>query len=605
MPAQRSTIAVAAAFRHDRRVYLMGAKSVDTIFADREHFAPKQYRRPATPDEVATSDRHDSANARARVSSALQDWIRAELATGTAEIVWSDFCAQLSARTALAYVVPEPSLELAAAVIDALCSPESAPDCPQPGAPDVQLVPAQWFLCCEIFALSHELLGPLMTSLLSERKTLHCLYQAASIRDRSSLLQHTTHLHNRYRARRRWLRRSVLDALELSRAKLAGLALNVGDELVVWAAPEAVEDCRVAVDAHNREPGAGGALARELLVCVVRELFAQHRIASYRRGVLALRALPRDPAAYHFEVIGSSPPWALAEEKAWLMDGHGLRARTHRNILSVTELARLLLRQRTQYHNRKLFYVAQDLEHQVVFGSPYAGSGAQAVDMGTQIETFAQCLEGPGLRSASTYGDRKEFSTCLEAYENIRASYYTWAYYMAFTDYAYAWIDRALLISARRQGFAPLGFVGNTLLRGLVRAVGVAQRLPKVGPRLRNYFLSTIAADQKTIASAIESLDSVLADGRAYLLGREFTSLDLHICANLGNVIVPPEFHTGGVLAPLESYPPSYRAAVERFRESPTGRYVLRVYSKHRQDPAKGNCEHSTQAPASRSKMAG
>lgn len=86
--------------------------------------------------------------------------------------------------------------------------------------------------------------------------------------------------------------------------------------------------------------------------------------------------------------------------------------------------------------------------------------------------------------------------------------------------------------------------------------------------------------------SAIASLDQIqqifdvigsrLADGRKYLVGDDFSAADLTFACLAAPTLFPPEY---GVPFPqLDSIPSQMADQIQVFRETPAGKYVLRLY---------------------------
>ncbi|MEZ4394040.1 MAG: glutathione S-transferase N-terminal domain-containing protein [Polyangiales bacterium] len=73
---------------------------------------------------------------------------------------------------------------------------------------------------------------------------------------------------------------------------------------------------------------------------------------------------------------------------------------------------------------------------------------------------------------------------------------------------------------------------------------------------------------------------ALLADGRPYLTGERFTAADLTFAALATPAIFPPELER--FLAPLRDTPPAFIDVVEALRDTPAGRFALRMYREER-----------------------
>lgn len=74
--------------------------------------------------------------------------------------------------------------------------------------------------------------------------------------------------------------------------------------------------------------------------------------------------------------------------------------------------------------------------------------------------------------------------------------------------------------------------------------------------------------------------DRLLAGGKKYLVGDVFTAADLTLGALGGIMVLPPEY--GFAYPPVETLPEAMRSEIEARRETPTGKYLLALFRKHR-----------------------
>lgn len=94
--------------------------------------------------------------------------------------------------------------------------------------------------------------------------------------------------------------------------------------------------------------------------------------------------------------------------------------------------------------------------------------------------------------------------------------------------------------------------------------------------------LRKVPAEERyqTLLTYWSTVDDRLADGRQYLVGDRFTAADLTLAAIAAHVVAEDNFR-GGTL-PLHLRPPKQRERTELFRETPTGRFVARIYREER-----------------------
>ena len=91
---------------------------------------------------------------------------------------------------------------------------------------------------------------------------------------------------------------------------------------------------------------------------------------------------------------------------------------------------------------------------------------------------------------------------------------------------------------------------------------------------------TTIADQQAVIEAALAQVESTLADGRRFLMSERFTAPDLALAALAAPILLPAEF--GGPLPSLNELPIPMRVAVQRWRASPAGKFILRLYKENR-----------------------
>ena len=82
------------------------------------------------------------------------------------------------------------------------------------------------------------------------------------------------------------------------------------------------------------------------------------------------------------------------------------------------------------------------------------------------------------------------------------------------------------------------------------------------------------------IRTVFENVDTLLSDGRSFLVGKNFGAADLTFAALAAPVLLPKNY--GSPLPPLDEVPADLLTQVEEFRSSPAGTFALRLYRDHR-----------------------
>jgi glutathione S-transferase len=106
---------------------------------------------------------------------------------------------------------------------------------------------------------------------------------------------------------------------------------------------------------------------------------------------------------------------------------------------------------------------------------------------------------------------------------------------------------------------------------------------PKAVPIVRKNFdiTETSAAESyREIERVFDRVNQVLADGRKYLLGDQFSAIDITFAALAAPILQPLEQQ----IAPpsLESFPAQMQTDIHNCRTTPAGELGLRLYREHR-----------------------
>ncbi|MFT3922064.1 MAG: glutathione S-transferase family protein [Myxococcales bacterium] len=89
-----------------------------------------------------------------------------------------------------------------------------------------------------------------------------------------------------------------------------------------------------------------------------------------------------------------------------------------------------------------------------------------------------------------------------------------------------------------------------------------------------------VARSVERIKREFDTVSSVLADGRRYLVGERFTAADLAFACMAAPVIFPPEYSAW--MPPLERLPRFARELTEEMRTTRAGAHALRMFREER-----------------------
>ena len=80
--------------------------------------------------------------------------------------------------------------------------------------------------------------------------------------------------------------------------------------------------------------------------------------------------------------------------------------------------------------------------------------------------------------------------------------------------------------------------------------------------------------------AVFRQVDEQLADGRSYLVGDRLSAADITFASLAGPMLLPPESRAAHPT--LEETPAAMREEILRLRETPAGRFVMRLYAQER-----------------------
>ena len=97
--------------------------------------------------------------------------------------------------------------------------------------------------------------------------------------------------------------------------------------------------------------------------------------------------------------------------------------------------------------------------------------------------------------------------------------------------------------------------------------------------RLRVYEPEVVAGLMRT-REIIRNIDELLSDKREYLVGGRFSAADLTLACMMAPFVLPRQY--GIRLPAIDDTPLTMRETVREFRDTPTGKFVLRLFETKR-----------------------
>jgi glutathione S-transferase len=109
-------------------------------------------------------------------------------------------------------------------------------------------------------------------------------------------------------------------------------------------------------------------------------------------------------------------------------------------------------------------------------------------------------------------------------------------------------------------------------------------------PAIRRTIRDKLRVDEEHAARSLVRIDEafatvgdLLADGRPYLLGDRFSAADLGFASlSALALLVQPSEGYGAWIPPLDRVPPAFAAIARRLRDTPAGRFALRMFAEER-----------------------
>ena len=110
---------------------------------------------------------------------------------------------------------------------------------------------------------------------------------------------------------------------------------------------------------------------------------------------------------------------------------------------------------------------------------------------------------------------------------------------------------------------------------------------PLCFPLLRAFIRARLRVHENEVSAGltrcreiVSQIDSLLADGRKFLLGDRFGAADVSLACMMSPFVLPRQY--GIQLPSIEEVPATMRGTVEEFQDTPTGRFVLRLFETER-----------------------
>lgn len=151
------------------------------------------------------------------------------------------------------------------------------------------------------------------------------------------------------------------------------------------------------------------------------------------------------------------------------------------------------------------------------------------------------------------------------------------------------YLDRELGPHARRWAYSQLLDHPRLLRACFSHGAPRVERLTSalvtavIRPLIRRGYRVDASSARASLArteAVFAEVGSWLADGRRYLLGDQFTAVDIAFASLSAPLVFPAEY--GGAFPPPDELPAPMRADIERLRGSHAGSLVLQLYARER-----------------------
>jgi glutathione S-transferase len=111
----------------------------------------------------------------------------------------------------------------------------------------------------------------------------------------------------------------------------------------------------------------------------------------------------------------------------------------------------------------------------------------------------------------------------------------------------------------------------------------IFQPVTSIVKKRENINESSNAESYGEIMAVFDRVQAVLGDGRPYLLGDQFSAIDITFAALAAPILRPPEHHINP--RPEVTWPDIIIQQIAAAQESIAGQYGLRMYKEHRRNP--------------------
>ncbi len=148
--------------------------------------------------------------------------------------------------------------------------------------------------------------------------------------------------------------------------------------------------------------------------------------------------------------------------------------------------------------------------------------------------------------------------------------------------------NNTLGVNTRRWGYSYI-LTPQTIYPKWTQGVPLWEKLlfPIIFPKVKSIVLDSLnIAETSAIESSREidrvfdRVNEILADGRQYLLGDQFSAIDLTFAALAAPILQPPEHHIPP--SPIQTLPTQMQADIRNCQATPAGEFGLRLYREHR-----------------------
>jgi glutathione S-transferase len=123
----------------------------------------------------------------------------------------------------------------------------------------------------------------------------------------------------------------------------------------------------------------------------------------------------------------------------------------------------------------------------------------------------------------------------------------------------------------------------------IIQGVPLWEKLlfPILFPKIRSILTTSFdltptsaAESYREIERVFDRVNQILSDGRKYLLGDQFSAIDITFAALAAPILQPSEHHISP--SPLALLPPQMQTDIRTSQATPAGQFGLRLYRENR-----------------------